>query len=426
MQQFASIRKPSPFFMDVCKKEWDECNGLNCSKLEKLTLISEKRPTVPYDFNARFYKMPCYLRRAAINQAIGAYSSWLSNYESLKKDPKGKEPKLQLDRSTMPAFYKGNMFQRISNNKAKIKILFQNDWVWMPISLRKQDVKYILKHYPDNEGCSPVLEKRGKNCYLRFAFEQEVELNKTDIQEQKICAVDLGLNNDAVCSIMDAKGTVIARRFMRQAVEKDHLHTVLNRIRKQQQNGAKRCRKLWSIADNINREISRKTAGDILSFAYEYNVDVIVFEHLDTKGKKKGKNKQKISLWRKKEIQRIVEHRVHKLGIRISRICAWNTSKLAYDGSGVVERGKYMQNEIEKYNYSICVFQTGKQYHCDLNASYNIGARYFVRELLKSDSVRKRLPNQTKDSDYDTGTTRTLSSLIKLNADISKVSLLTV
>ena len=417
------------FFMDVCHKEWVSIQDLSKIKsvpfMEKLTLSTKNRPTVPYDFNAHFYKMPCYLRRAAIAEAIGAYSSWISNYENWKKDPKGKEPKLQLERNTMPVFYKGNMFQRISDNEAKIKILFQNDWVWMPVSLRKQDVKYILKHYPDDEGCSPVLEKRGKNCYLRFAFIQETELNKTDIQEQKVCAVDLGLNNDAVCSIMDAKGTFIARRFIRQAVEKDHLYTVLNRIRKQQQNGARRCRKLWSIADNINREISRKTAGDILSFAYEYNVDVIVFEHLDTKGKKKGKNKQKISLWCKKEIQRIVEHRAHKLGIRISRICAWNTSKLAYDGSGVVERGMYMQNGIEKYNYSICVFQNGKQYHCDLNASYNIGARYFVRELLKSDSVRKRLPNQTKDSDYGTGTTRTLSSLIKLNADISKVSLLT-
>ena len=224
---------------------------------------------------------------------------------------------------------------------------------------------------------------------------------------------------------MDAEGTVIARHFIRQAVEKDHLHTVLNRIRNQQQHGARRCRKLWSIADNINREISRKTASDILSFAYEYNVDVIVFEHLDTKGKKKGKNKQKLSLWRKKEIQNIVEHRAHRLGMWISRICAWNTSRLAYDGSGVVERGKYTQNGVEKHNYSICVFQSGKQYHCDLNASYNIGARYFIRELLKSDSVRRRLPSQTKDSDYGTGTTRTLSSLIKLNADISKVSLLT-
>ena len=73
----------------------------------------------------------------------------------------------------------------------------------------------------------------------------------------------------------------------------------------------------------------------------------------------------------------------------------------------------------------MCVFQSGKQYHCDLNASYNIGARYFIRELLKSDSVRRRLPSQTKDSDYGTGTTRTLSSLTKLNADISKEFLLT-
>ena len=58
------------------------------------------------------------------------------------------------------------------------------------------------------------------------------------------------------------------------------------------------------------------------------------------------------------------------------------------------------------------------QYNCDLNASYNIGARYFIRELLKSDSVMRRLPNQTKDSDYGTGTTRTLSMLIRLNTDL--------
>ena len=26
---------------------------------------------------------------------------------------------------------------------------------------------------------------------------------------------------------------------------------------------------------------------------------------------------------------------------------------------------------------------TGKQYNCDLSAAYNIGARYFIRELIK-------------------------------------------
>ena len=33
--------------------------------------------------------------------------------------------------------------------------------------------------------------------------------------------------------------------------------------------------------------------------------------------------------------------------------------------------------------HSLCTFQTGKRYNCDLSASYNIGARYFIRELLK-------------------------------------------
>lgn len=420
-------QKAISFFMDVCRKEWSLLQNLSSLKsvalMEKLTLVSEKRTSVPYDFNERFYKMPCYLRRAAIAQAIGSYSSWFSNHENWEKNPEGKEPKLQLDRHTMPAFYKDNMYKRISNDMAQIKIYYHNDWVWQTVHLRKQDVKYIQRHCSTMQECSPVLVHKGKNWYLNFAFKQEVKLNKTDVQKQKVCAVDLGLNNDAVCSVMDAEGTVIARRFIRQAVEKDHLYTVLNRIRKQQQYGARQCKTLWSIADNINREISRKTAGDILSFAYEYNVNVIVFEHLDIGDKKKGKNKQKLSLWRKKEIQRIVEHRAHRLGIRISRICAWNTSRLAYDGSGYVDRGKYMQNGKEKYNYSICVFQSGKQYHCDLNASYNIGARYFVRELLKSNSVRRRLPSQTKDSDYGKGTTRTLSSLIKLNADIHRASL---
>ena len=414
------------FFLDVCQKEWSLFQNLSSLKsvalMEKLTLVSEKRPSVPYDFNEHFYKMPCYLRRAAIAQAIGSYSSWLSNHENWKKNPNGKEPKLQLDRRTMPVFYKGNMYKRISDDTAQIKIYYHNDWVWQTVHFRKQDVKYIQRHCSAMQECSPVLVRKGKCWYLNFAFKQKAELNKTNIQKQKVCAVDLGLNNDAVCSVMAVEGTVIARRFIRQAVEKDHLQTVLNRVRKQQQHGARQCKTLWTIADNINKEISRKTAGDIPSFAYEHNVDVIVFEHLDAAGKKKGRNKQKLSLWRKKEIQRIVEHRAHRLGIRISRICAWNTSRLAYDGSGYVERGKYVQDGKEKYNYSICVFQSGKRYHCDLNASYNIGARYFIRELLKSDSVRRRSPSQTKDSDYGTGTTRTLSFLIKLNADICGVS----
>jgi hypothetical protein len=51
------------------------------------------------------------------------------------------------------------------------------------------------------------------------------------------------------------------------------------------------------------------------------------------------------------------------------------TSALAFDGSGKVTR--------DPRNHSLAVFQNGKRYNCDLSASYNIGARYFIRELLK-------------------------------------------
>ena len=74
--------------------------------------------------------------------------------------------------------------------------------------------------------------------------------------------------------------------------------------------------------------------------------------------------KQKLHLWRKRDIQRRCEYQAHRKRMRVSRICAWNTSRLAYDGSGAVTR--------DWENHSLCTFQTGKRYNCDLSASYNI------------------------------------------------------
>lgn len=415
-------RNAVSFFIDVCDKEWDVLEPLKnlerCRKIEELTLYTKKNQNPKYNFNERFYKMPSYLRRSSINTATGCYSSYYSNLKNWKANPIGNKPKLQLDRNVMPTLYKDNMYIRTDDNTARIKIFHKNDWVWLDVELNNQDVKYIQNHCTFKKEYVPTLKKQGKCWYLVFPFEDKVKFQKVDIEDQIICAVDLGLNNNATCSIMQSDGTVVVRKFVNLATEKDHLDKALNRVKKAQQNGARKCPTLWKHVNDLNTDISRKTAKEIVDFAVLYNADVIVFEHLDTQGKKKGRGKQKLALWRKQEMQKLVEHKAHILGIRISHICAWNTSKLAFDGSGKVERGTYIQNRVEKYNYSICTFPNGKQYHCDLNASYNIGARYFIRELLKSDSVMRRLPSQTKDSDYGTGTTRTLSTLIGLNADL--------
>ena len=101
--------------------------------------------------------------------------------------------------------------------------------------------------------------------------------------------------------------------------------------------------------------------------------------------------------------------------MRIRRICAWGTSKFAYDVSGMVLRGK----DADLATYSVCKFTNGKIYNCDLSASYNIGARYFIREILKSLDESLRLDIEAKVPRCSKRSTCTLSTLISLNAALA-------
>jgi putative transposase len=137
---------------------------------------------------------------------------------------------------------------------------------------------------------------------------------------------------------------------------------------------------------------------------------VIVFEFLDRMKIPKGfygarRLRFKLHYWSKKGIQNKVQEMATYLGVRISRINPRNTSALAFDGSGKVKRND---------KKDLCVFTTGKQYHTDLNASYNIGARYFTRGILKSFSEKKRLSVQAKVPELTAKTSITLASLISL------------
>ena len=160
-----------------------------------------------------------------------------------------------------------------------------------------------------------------------------------------------------------------------------------------------------------DEEIAKKVALEIVSFASEYMTDVIVFEYLDMNGKIFGSKKQKLHLWKKQYIQKLVAHKAHRIGMRVARVNAQNTSKLAFEGSGEVIRNKK--------NYSICTFQTGKIYNCDLSASYNIGARYFIREILKSLPETERLDMVAKVPPCAKRSTCTLSTLISMHAVLS-------
>ena len=178
-------REAVSFFIDICDKEWSILEPLKnierCREIEKLALYTKQNPNPKYSFHEKFYKMPSYLRRSAVNTALGCYSSYQSNLKNWKENPSGKEPKLQPDRNVMPTLYKNNMYIRTGTDMARIKIFHKNDWVWLDIELNRQDVKYIQNHCRFKKEYVPTLKKQGKCWYLTFPFEDKVKFENADI-----------------------------------------------------------------------------------------------------------------------------------------------------------------------------------------------------------------------------------------------------
>ena len=374
-----------------------------------------------YGFDERFYKMPAYIRRAAIEDAFGCVNSYKSNLENWeKRDPKqrGKKPRAPKIKVKFPTLYNGNAFLQTGDYLAKIKVYIRNTWDWYEIHLRKSDIDYLKNHHDLETKECPTLERNGKRWSLRFPFKHKIKLNETPAAEELVLGVDLGINNACVCTTMRPDGTIQDRRFLRLKRETDSLWHHIGLIKKAQQHGSRNPKKYWTFTNNINTDIARKTANFIVDTAFALGCATIVMEHLDVKGKKRGLNKQKLHLWKVREVQKLVTGKAHRNGIRVSTVTARNTSKLAFDGTGEVER--------DKNNYSLCTFSTGKQYQADLNASYNIAARYFIRAICKSVSEDERLSISANVPKCDKRSTCTLSDLRDLYAHVHGVSLIGV
>ena len=375
-------RSAVSYLTEIYEQVWEELERIPETKKrfnEAEHLIhTTKKNQARFDFDIRFPKMPSYLRRAAIQHALGSISSYKTRMGMWEKLGQiGGKPKLVHENHAMPVFYRDVMYRENENGKdaAYLKLYDGHDWKWFHVQLSHTDMEYLRKNWSGKKASAPTLERRYRKYFLRFSYTEDVILTKVPIREQIICSVDLGINTDAVCTIMQSDGTVLGRKFINFSSEKDRMYRVLGRTsRFQRKHGSVQVKSRWAYAKRLNTELGRKIAGAVTGYAEENHADVIVFEYLEIKGKISGRKKQKLHLWKKRDIQKRCEHQAHRRGMRISRICAWNTSRLAYDGSGTVVR--------DPGNHSLCTFQSGKRYNCDLSASYNIGARYFIRELL--------------------------------------------
>ena len=405
------------YVCDVVLKHYDEINELNNLEgrmyLEHL-IHNTKNNIAKYDFDSIYYKLPSYLLRDIESKAIGHIFSYKSNLDNYKKERynkisngkkfKKREPSLSKC-NLLPSFYKGNMYKMISDNKIALKIYEDNDWKYEEFKLKKNDLKYINKI--NGKRYNPEIKIIGKKIYIKFTFEiEDLKLQDKELNKRIICGVDLGVNNDATISIMNYEGTILGRHFI-NTNNKDLMNHLLNKKRKIQRNSGnyKYLRNLHinNKINSINENIVNHTVNQIIKICLSYGVDVIVFENLRHKFKRAKRSfRARLHRWRKIAIYNKAYEMAHRNGIRVSTVNPNGTSKYAYDGSGLVER--------DNDNYSICKFVSGKIYNCDLSASYNIAARYYIRETLKPLDVNSRSELETKASLALSGTKLTYNT----------------
>ena len=218
-------------------------------------------------------------------------------------------------------------------------------------------------------------------------------------------------------------GTVLARDFSPFRADTDRMEHIIGRIHKTQTTSGKGqslsslYTKLRGLKDNYVRQLARW----IVNLAVKSGAHGIVLEHLDVHHRTKKKGLRiKVHHWCAARIRDLIRGMALRAGIRVFTVNAKGTSMYAYDGSGHVKRGR--DSDKTNGNYSICEFANGKIYNCDLSASYNIGARYFIREIKKStpetewSQLMAKVPELAKRTGWTLHTLRELRSALSEKA----------
>jgi IS605 OrfB family transposase len=374
-----------------------------CAAIEKLIHKTRDNPNPKYQyFQNRFYKFPSYLRRAAIEFVLGQVCSFQTRYYDWQSGKRKRRdalpPRFNPEAECYPALYKGQCIKFDSKfTAAQIKVWNGSDWVWIKVQIAQVRQRHLLSH---SKGLSPSLIIRDGKAHLSVPF----KLHPKKLSSDVVCAVDVGINTTATATIVSSDGTVISRKFFHRGGDIDRRDKVLGQIRRKAKLTKKLhkgfCKGLYRRARGINHNMAQHISKEIVQFARAFGASVIVFENLkDWKpscGKKRSTLKQRFHGWLHRLLVQLTENKFVEVGGKVELVYPRGTSSWAYDGSGLLKRGKD--------NYALASFASGKRYNADLNGSQNIAARYWAyklklayrngRQLLssKSSGSKSRMP----------------------------------
>ena len=379
--------------------------------IEGLIHPTAKRPEVRYRyFQNRYYKFPSNLRRVAIMDAVGQVRSFMTRYgdwlDGQRRHPHSRPPKLTASTNTFPSLYSGQCIRlNAEATQAFIKVRYRNDWLWMSFRLSGR-----CRYRGRGQSKSPLLTFNGKQWGL--SLPEQFEPVKPARMPKRVLAVDVGINTAATWAVVDDQGTVHARGVLRRS-DKDREHRLMQRIRakarKHTRHGSRLpagfCsrdhQRLKRLADNEAHQISRR----LMNLALQHQCQAVVAENLKgwrpKAGRKRSPMKARFHRWCHRMLVERIQSKAQEAGLRSVLVYARGTSSQAFDGSGPVKR--------DAGSYSLCTFSTGKRYHADLNAAYNIAARGLVvfQGSRRKPSARAAQPKPGRTP----GTPVTLSTL---------------
>ena len=109
-----------------------------------------------FDFDIRFPKMPSYLRRSAIQHALGTVSSYKTRLDLWEKtDGKSGKPKLVYENHAMPVFYRDVMYREGAEGKdeAYLKLYDGHDWKWFCADTGKMGIYETSEYRTGQKDC---------------------------------------------------------------------------------------------------------------------------------------------------------------------------------------------------------------------------------------------------------------------------------
>ena len=374
---------------------------------EKLTLNDSSEYPFPFD-------CPRDFRRAAIRKAIGAYSSWRSNYQRWQKRPKrhaSHRPPIQPRAFNFNPTFSSCLYKNDDGQTILLKIRRNSSWAWVKFTYQG----YELPKEEEWIKASPTIVIKGKGAWLNFTVQRYVPATggiSTVIQSSllRICAVDIDLDqNIAVASILESNDSGAVKEIARLFVRGYPAHTRrrkrrLGKIAIARSKTGVICKgfssRMWGKIHRCEVSEGYRVASEIVKVAVTHGCKIIVFEHLGnlrpSKYKYSARSNQKRTYWLKSKIYlntRRIAYQKHS--ILTSRVNPKDTSRLcAYDNTLVWRGNEFPQTPLDWVKPYECggrlyATVTGYRGHSGLNAARNIGLKFLRRRFESPTLVRE-------------------------------------